>query len=225
MLPRPQGRPIAALPVRPGQAAHLQQGSLMKSLMKAAVLALSIVASAAFASPDAAHLPVTHLATLTSTPGETEHAFLLRIAPQLRDYAARTGYQACGLIGTDGHGGLGIELGSNQSHLGCIAHALPEGMTATGESIHGPGKKGGFTMSNTDKVIFAAMDDPHDEVDGLTPDSGILVTMHGQDPNVFSDTDFAAPSYLVTPTALLYQHGRNHVQAIEGEQSALAATP
>lgn len=194
-------------------------------LKAAAALVLAGLSSLAIASPDAAHLPVTHLATLLSQPGETEHAFLLRIAPTLRDYATRTGFQACGVIGTDGQGRYGIELGSNQSHLGCIAHALPEGMTATGESIHGPGKRGGFTMSNVDKVIFAAMDDPHDEVDGLTPDSGILVTMHGQNPDVFSDTDFTAPSYLVTPTALLYQHGRNHVQAIEGEPSALAATP
>jgi hypothetical protein len=161
-------------------------------------------------------VPYEHIADLKSQPGESEHAFLKRIGPQLRAYADQTGYEACGVIGSDGQGNYGVVLGSSHAHLSCINKAvrvLP-GMTSTGETIHTHGKQGGFTMSKIDKIMFVLDQDNLTAAAGLDPNGMTQVTVHGQDRFHFSGEDFGNPGYLATPDGLLYQHGPGTEQAV-----------
>lgn len=149
-------------------------------------------------------LPYEHIADLRSNAGESEHAFLLRIAPQLRAYSDATGFEACGVIGADGKGGFGVVLGSSHSHIGCAndpARVLA-GMTSTAETIHSHGKQGLRIRSNAADVIMmgSPIDPPH--------------FIGGFDLSHFSDADFAHPGYLATPAGLLYQTGATHVEQI-----------
>jgi hypothetical protein len=154
---------------------------------------------------DTAALPYEHIADLRSGPGESLHAFLRRIAPQLRAYSDKTGFEACGIIGTDGHGGFGVVLGSSHSHIGCANDPAREidGMTSTGETIHSHGRQGLRIRANAADVIMmgSPIDPPR--------------YMGGFDLMRFSDADFAHPGYLATPSGLLYQAGETAVSAVQ----------
>lgn len=157
---------------------------------------------------DAARLPYEHIADATSQPGESEQAFLLRIAPQLRAFSDKTGFEACGVIASDGRGAFGVVLGSSLSHLACVNdHSrVPAGMTDTGETIHSHGRQGAFNMSKADKLLR-----------GIEPGPD-LVPVHGQDLGHFSRADYAGGAgYLATPDGLMYQHG-------DGTEATVSAT-
>lgn len=185
---------------------------LFRSLL--ATLALALVMTPAVAGGQLmknqlAHLPYEHIADVTSEPGESENAFLLRIGPQLRAYSDKTGFEACGTIGSDGQGHYGVVLGSSHSHLSCVNYPdrVVAGMTATGYTIHSHGKQGVFSMSRNDKLLFSVGADPT-ETTGLSPDGMDLVMVHGQLLDRFSDSDYeSGPGYLATPTGVIFQHG------------------
>ena len=149
----------------------------------------------------AASLPYEHLGDYTSTPGETEHAFLIRMGPVFRAFADRTTEEACAEIGaTADSTSWGLVVGTNHSHLGCVidsAHVLP-GMTATGVTIHTHGKKRwNFDLSAIDRELTGMPTDGHPH------------RIQGENVDHFSPTDFATgPGYLTTPTGLLYQAGK-----------------
>lgn len=153
---------------------------------------------------DVSALPYEHIADLTSLANETEHAFLRRIAPQLRAYSDRTGFEACGVIAADGEGRFGVVLGSSRSHIGCANDParMPAGMTSTGETIHSHGRPGlRVRATAADWVLMGSPQDPPHFIGGF-------------DLNHFSDQDYEHPGYLATPAGLLYQAGKAQVERV-----------
>ncbi len=81
-----------------------------------------------------------HLFTDTSEPGESMDAFAARLGPRLRQFSDATGFEACGVIASEGQR-FGAVIGTNRSRIACANfHAkVPQGMTSTGETIHSHG--------------------------------------------------------------------------------------
>ena len=157
-------------------------------------------------TPEMKALAFQQIGVYTSQPGETLHAFLLRLAPVLRDYTRRTGTEACGAIAKDA-AGYGVALGSNESQIGCLAGeaGVPAGMTWTGETIHSHPAGSFFYLTRNDRKLAWAT---HAEDPGAR-------TFEAS-PNGFSDTDYASgPGYLVAGGRLLYE-SRPHQQEVVG---------
>lgn len=150
-------------------------------------------------------LPYEHISNLTSFPGETKSAFLQRVAPSLRAYSDKTGFEACGVIATGPQGGFSVVLGSSHSHLACVndpSHVL-EGYTLTGETFHSHGTAKQFVVNKADKLLM----DPQIADQLETARRRMLA---GQSLFHFSPADFASgPGYLATPNGVIYQHGEN----------------
>lgn len=181
----------------------------IKTLTLAAVAALalacSFVATAARETPD--QLAYDHVGDYTSTPGETEQAFLIRMVPVFRAWANKTGTEACAEIGATADGQtFGLVIGTNRSHLGCViysARVLP-GMQATGVTIHTHGRGAPFSPNRADMVLM----DPATAAAVDTVKAMRRLVLAGQTLDHFSATDFASgPGYLATPTGLLHQSG------------------
>lgn len=161
-------------------------------------------------------LPYEHINTLISRPGETKNQFLIRIAPQLRAYSDRTGFEACGVIGSNQKGLFGVVLGSNHSHLACAnnSNLMPQGMTSIDETIHSHGSNRSFQMSRVDK-LFTGRSDNGSIV------SMSLATRHGQILDHFSPQDFNGGwGYLATPEGLLFQKGKGTETKVTSESSS-----
>lgn len=162
---------------------------------------------------DASSLPYVHLEDYISQPGETKIQFLRRVGVELRRYADRTTYEACGTIASDGQR-WGIVIGTSDSHIGCIVHSskVPSGMVSTGESIHTHGRKN-FTFHITEVDAFFA-----GAADGMRMQSG--------DVYHFSATDYGAPGYLATPDGLRYEDGHpgSEREVIDDDEGVHAGT-
>lgn len=176
--------------------------------------ALSLTATCAAArTMTAAELPYEHVSDQVSQPGETKQAFLLRMAPVLREWANQTGMEACAEIGASDDGRYGLVVGTNHSHLGCVIdpnRVLP-GMHATNETIHTHGRGNAFSPNAADMVMMDAQ--TAQRVDAVRAMRRPL--LGGQTLNRFSAADYASgPGYLATPTGLIYQHGEGTDQVI-----------
>lgn len=182
----------------------------MSGVVKALVFAVVVVGlgsisakAADAASPWAVQVAARswqHIEDFSSAPGETKEAFLTRIAPALRAYSDKTGFEACGAIGTDGKGAFAVVLGSSRSHIACVSYhnRVAAGMVSTGETIHSHGTTGSFNFNRVDKALYG-----DGEKVGI-----ILMPAHSQVLDRFSPTDLAGgPGYLATPTGLIYQAG------------------
>ena len=150
-------------------------------------------------SPLMKELPFSQIGVYTSENGESERAFLLRIAPVLATYTHKTGWEACAMIATNGHGEFGVVLGSNHVHMGCLSGqaGIPDGMTLTGETLHSHPEKTTIMINHDDEIYERAtgMKNLHQ------------TEFHGS-PKVFSIVDFSGgPGYLVASGKLLYQPG------------------
>ncbi|GAP66838.1 hypothetical protein MBSD_n2153 [Mizugakiibacter sediminis] len=170
--------------------------------MKAA-LAIALFAFSAAA----ADFPVDRVTTLTSAPGEGKVAFLSRAAKTFRAFSDRTGYEACAEIATDG-ARFGLVVTTSHSHIGCAVNRalVPSGMTATGESIHSHGINTAFHPSRVDRMFLGIP---------LTARADAAI-VGGQDPEHFSETDFAgAHGYLATPSGLKYQDGAGSERVVK----------
>lgn len=156
-------------------------------------------------------LPYTHIATEISLPGESENAFLTRIAPELVAYSAKTHFEACGKVATDGHGRYGVVIGSNGSHLACVEYndKVPEGMTTDGTTIHSHARCR-FSMNHVDKVLNPSLA-------AISDSRPVPLVMDGEDLYHFSQQDFlSGPGYLATPNGVIYQNGSsNSVVAVK----------
>lgn len=131
-----------------------------------------------------------------SKPGETLDAFALRIGPRLRAYSDATGFEACGVLATDGER-FGVVVGTNRAHIACANRSafVPAGMKTTGETIHSHGLDSSFQVNRSDRLL-------------LRLPGTAMVTMSGQKLDAFSPMDFhGGPGYLVTPTGVLHQQG------------------
>jgi hypothetical protein len=165
---------------------------------------------------DVSGLPYEHVADLSSTPSESKNAFLLRIAPQLRAYSDRTGFEACGFIATDGQGRFSVVLGSSLSHIGCAndPQRRMSGTISTGETIHSHGRPGLRVRLNAADVLMMGnpSNPPH--------------YVGGSDLSHFSDADFAVPGgYLATPTGLIHQAGAGAVETVGAYLQVQLASP
>jgi hypothetical protein len=169
--------------------------------------------SLAKAGTEPGGLPYEHIADYTSNPGESEHAFLIRMVPVFRAWANKTAMEACAEIGSDGAGRYGLVVGTSRSHLGCViddARVLP-GMAGTGETIHTHGRCAPFAANRADMVLM----DPAtaSAVDAVRAMRRPL--LNGQTLDQFSAADYnSGPGYLATPTGLIYQHGDGTAAAV-----------
>lgn len=152
---------------------------------------------------DVSKVPYEHIADYVSQDNETKDSFLLRIAPFLRKYSEKTGYEACGIIAKD-NTHYSVVLGSSHSHIACLNDPsnVLDGMTSTNETIHSHGKHGLRIHTSEADVIFLG--------NPFNPPKYI----GGFDLNHFSDTDFDHPGFLATTTGVIYQSGKGKVAVI-----------
>lgn len=153
--------------------------------------------------PGVGRVPYERIFEARSEKGETMDAFMIRVAPQLRAYSDETGFEACAAIArSDSEDVYGVVVGSNKSHIACaiFSSMVPEGMRATGQTVHSHGGDRAFTASVADKALM---------MQALIPPRGKVLTVHGQTLDAFSDVDMdAGPGYLAAPDGgLLHQAG------------------
>lgn len=152
--------------------------------------------------PGVGRVPYEMIFEARSEAGETMDAFMARVAPQLRAYSDETGFEACAAIAQAPTGEYGVVVGTNKAHIACaiFSSMVPEGMRATGQTVHSHGGDRAFTASAADKTLM---------MQALIPPRGRVLTVHGQTLDAFSDVDLdAGPGYLATPNGgLLHQTG------------------
>lgn len=147
-------------------------------------------------SADMKALPFSQMGAYTSAPGETEQAFLLRVAGAMQTYTMRTGQEICGAIARQ-HDTFSVVLGTNHSQIGCLAGeaGVIEGAIPTGETIHSHPAGSLFRLNRMDRQFAWATH---------AADPGAR-TFRGS-PNGFSETDYeSGPGYLVAGGRLFYQ--------------------
>lgn len=173
-----------------------------------AILSLSMLVSPVMAHPE----PVQEIQTAqgvveferlfeaVSEPGESLDAFVLRVAPHLRDYSDATGFEACGVLATDGER-FGVVVGSTRAHAGCgsFLEAVPAGMKPTGETIHSHRQGGLYRANENDRTLL-----------GLRPGKQFETGPADE----FSREDFHAPGYLVGARGVWHQAGRRTARQV-----------
>ena len=145
-----------------------------------------------------------------SEQGESLDAFALRIGPRLRAYSDETGYEACGVLATDGEL-FGVVIGSNRAHIACANfNALrPMGMKPTGQTIHSHGVDGRFHANRNDVALQGQFFAGQMGIKGVA----------GQKLNAFSNMDYeGGPGYLATPTGVIHQQGEGTVRQVLPEK-------
>lgn len=141
------------------------------------------------------------LFTETSQEGESLDAFAARIAPRIRAYSDATGFEACGVLATDGTR-FGVVMGSNRAHIACanFSSFVPKGMKATNETIHSHGTDVSFTANRNDKALSPEQ---------MAGARSMLRGVAGQRLDAFSSMDYAGgPGYLAAPGQVLHQNGK-----------------
>ena len=153
--------------------------------------------------PGIGRLDYQRLFEAVSEPGESLDAFALRIGPRLRAYSDATGFEACGVLATDGQR-FGAVVGSNRAHIACANFDafVPTGMKPTGQTLHSHGNDRPSRANKNDLALMGQQ---------LAAQGGVgkaLVTVAGQALDAFSVADFrGGPGYLATPAGLLHQQG------------------
>ena len=140
--------------------------------------------------PGVGRVPYQMLFEERSLPGESRDAFVLRLADRMRRFSEKTGFEACGVLGSDGVG-FGVIVGTNNAHAGCANfHAkVPEGMTSTRLSVHSHIAKSTYTANRADRMVLGPL--------------AVGKLMNREDPEAFSDEDKAGgPGYLVSPKSV-----------------------
>ncbi|HFT7412125.1 TPA: hypothetical protein ACOD9X_004534 [Stenotrophomonas maltophilia] len=143
-----------------------------------------------------------------SEPGESLDGFVLRIGPRLRAYSDETGYEACGVLASDGDR-FGVVIGTNHSHVACVnfASKVPAGFQPTVETIHSHGGEKTFAASATDVALLGK--------DAFGSRSRTSLRVTGQNLHMFSKTDYhGGAGYLATPIGAIYQNGPKSVREV-----------
>lgn len=158
--------------------------------------------------PGFGRLPYAKLYDIVSDPGESVDAFMGRIGIRLREFSDKTGFEACGVVATDGER-FGVVVGTNLAHTACANFDafVPSGMRSTGSTIHSHGGQGQFKMTTAD-LLFAGI-----------PESArsrhLRGTVYGQELDKFSERDLAGgPGYLATPDGVIHQDGEGSVRKV-----------
>lgn len=135
-----------------------------------------------------------------SQPGEDLDAFILRLGPRMRAFTDRAGFEACGLLATDGQR-FGVVVGSTLAHAACgsFLEAVPEGMTPTGETVHSHRAGGVYRANESDHIL-----------------TGVRVgaRFSAGSPDEFSREDYHTPGYLVGARGVWHQAGRRSVRQV-----------
>lgn len=138
----------------------------------------------------------------TSLEGESMDAFAQRIGPRIRAYSETTGFEACGVIASDGQR-FGAVIGTNESHIACanFHNKVPKGMKSVGQTIHSHGNSNEFSPNDNDRALMG---------DRLPRRPGVTA-LGGQKKDAFSTADFqGGAGYLAaTDEIVLHQKGSN----------------
>ena len=165
----------------------------MKRFLATLAVALSLLASPVFAH-EGAENPVEQVAVkglgvmtyqrlfeAVSEPGETLDAFVLRVSPRLRAFSDETGFEACGVLSSDGER-FGVVVGTSHAHIACINFSVyrPAGMTSAKKTLHSHGGQGKFKPNKADMAL---------QGQHMTGRYARINTVHGQALDAFSDDD------------------------------------
>lgn len=152
-------------------------------------------------------LPYQYLFDANSNPEESLDSFVLRIAPELRAYSERTGFEACGAIAKTTEGTYSIIVGTNHSHIGCaVLHdKIAPDAIFTRQAIHSHGTDKPVRPTKADLVFFGPMLSKY----GIGPNTRRPLTkIGGQGANDFSETDLKGlDGYLAGETRVLHHVG------------------
>ncbi|HEL3006461.1 TPA: hypothetical protein UM358_000787 [Stenotrophomonas maltophilia] len=151
--------------------------------------------------PGVGRLPYLQLFEEHSAPGEDLDAFVVRVAPRLREYSRETGFEACGVLASDG-ARFAVIVGTNQAHTLCVNDAtkVPAGLTHSGHTLHSH-PVGEYRVNAQDRLVLGA----------LTP----LNSRQKRGPAGFSAEDIASGhGYVVERDRVLHQAGQNAVREV-----------
>lgn len=152
--------------------------------------------------PGIGKLPYHYLFEEFSAPGESLDAFVVRVAPRLRDYSRETGFEACGVIAGDG-ARFAVIVGSNHAHTLCVndSRKVHAGMAHSGHTIHSH-PIGEYKVNTQDRLILGA----------LTP----LNSRQKRGPAGVSAEDLlSGHGYVVERNRVLHQAGENAVRLVD----------
>lgn len=144
-------------------------------------------------------VPVVHLGTVYSVPGETREHFLGRVGRALRAFSDATGFEACSEVYGDSAGNSAVYVITAESHVSCpIVAASLDGYRPQHVTIHSHGGEGSFSFNAADRALMQSAGGGA---------RGAVRTRHlfGQDVRHFSERDFeGSAGYLATPDGLIY---------------------
>lgn len=172
----------------------------------AALLMFALSAPAVATQPEVTFdgfvgLPYEQVAVEVSEPGESLDGFVLRLAPVLDAFTARTEWEACGVLAQDEAGRYAAVIGSVQASLSCATSTenVPEGFVAMGQSIH--------SHPATPDVRPTPSDEAIQRMHGIRG-AAYKAVKKNTGSKGFSPVDFqAGPGYLVVAGKVLHQHG------------------
>ncbi|WP_313251615.1 hypothetical protein [Stenotrophomonas sp.] len=145
---------------------------------------------------------------VVSEPGESLDAFVLRIGPRLRAYSDAMGFEACGVLATDGER-FSVVVGTNFGYMACVSSSqfVLEGFRHAGATIHSHGKQGRFHPTKTDLLLMG------ETFAGGRPS---LAVVHGQALNAFSDADRrSGAGYLAGEDGRVFFQGNGTTREVE----------
>jgi hypothetical protein len=143
------------------------------------------------------HLLKRHkVASYKSNAKEGKIPFLKRVGREIRAYADKTKFEACGDICVDASGTYMVDVVTIRSHVGCgTSGVCASGFSNTDETIHGHGTDSSFRVNQVDAIVNTYLREKS--------------RVTGQDLNKFSEQDFrSGPGFLATDSGLIYQSGR-----------------
>lgn len=132
-----------------------------------------------------------------SEQGETLDAFVLRVSPRLRAFSDATGFEACGVLSSDGER-FGVVVGTNHAHIACINFSAyrPAGMTSVKKTLHSHGGQGKFKPNKADITL---------QGQHMTGRYARINTVHGQALDTFSEDDHrSGAGYLAGTNGRVY---------------------
>ncbi|HHC8922789.1 TPA: hypothetical protein ACN3MR_004284 [Stenotrophomonas maltophilia] len=143
-----------------------------------------------------------------SLPGESLDTFAKRVGPRLRAYSDATGFEACGVLATDGER-FSVVVGTNFGYMACVSSSqfVLEGFRHAGATIHSHGKQGRFHPTKTDLLLMG------ETFAGGRPS---LAVVHGQALNAFSDADRrSGAGYLAGEDGRVFFQGNGTTREVE----------
>ena len=144
--------------------------------------------------------PYEKLFEVMSEPDESLEAFAFRIGPRLRAYSDEAGFEACGVIATDGSR-FSVVVGTNRGYMVCLnsSQLVMNGFRHAGATIHSHGKQGRFRPSKADMLLMG---------DTFAGQRASLATVHGQALDTFSDADMrSGAGYLAGTDGRMFFQG------------------